>query len=57
MTTQVQLRRGNSAEISIATGANGELFYDVSLFQLVIQDGVTVGGNRVIQANVDAVFD
>ena len=57
MATQVQLRRGNAAEVSIAVGAEGELFYDTSLEQVVVQDGSTIGGHRVIQSNVDAVFD
>jgi len=57
MATQVQLRRGNAAEVSIAVGAEGELFFDTSLDQIVVQDGSTIGGIRVIQANVDAIFD
>lgn len=44
MATQVQWRRGTTAQISVFTGAVAEVVIDTTLHQLVVQDGVTVGG-------------
>jgi len=47
MATQLQLRRGTTAQHSAFTGLEGELTYDTTLKHPVIHDGVTVGGFEV----------
>lgn len=44
MATQVQRRRGTTAEHSTFTGANGELTVDTTKKTVVVHDGSTVGG-------------
>ena len=44
MTTQVQLRRGTTAEHASFTGAVAELTVDTTLNELVLHDGATAGG-------------
>ena len=44
MSSQLQLRRGNTAAVAAATGAAGELIVDTTLWELHLQDGVTPGG-------------
>lgn len=44
MAKQVQLRRGNTAQVAAFTGAVGEIVYDTDLKTLVAQDGSTAGG-------------
>lgn len=44
MATQVQWRRGTTAQVAAFTGAVGEVVIDTTLKQLVVQDGVTAGG-------------
>ena len=44
MATQVQWRRGTTAQIAVFTPAIGEVVVDTTLHQLVVGDGVTVGG-------------
>jgi len=44
MATQVQQRRGTTAQHNVFTGANGELTVDTSKDTLVIHDGTTQGG-------------
>jgi len=44
MATQVQNRRGTTAEHSTFTGANGELTVDTTKKTVVVHDGATAGG-------------
>lgn len=44
MTTQVQFRRGTTAEHAFFTGAEGELTIDTDKNMAVIHDGATAGG-------------
>ena len=47
MATQVQNRRGTSAQHSSFTGANGEITVDTDRKSIVVHDGSTAGGNPV----------
>mgnify|MGYP003346340524 CR=1 FL=1 len=51
MSTQFQLRRGNTTSISTFTGAIGEVIFDTTQNTLVVQDGTTPGGHYI--ANKD----
>lgn len=51
MATQVQWRRGTTAQVNAFTGAVGEVVVDTDTNQLVVQDGVTAGGHRVALAS------
>ena len=51
MATQVQWRRGTTAQVNAFTGAVGEVVYDTQTYQLVTQDGLTVGGHRLALAS------
>ena len=44
MSTQVQIRRGNTAQTAIFTGAVAELTVDTDKEVVVVHDGVTAGG-------------
>ena len=44
MATQVQLRRGNTAQTSTFTGATAEITIDTDKEVVVVHDGVTAGG-------------
>jgi hypothetical protein len=44
MSEQLQLRRGNAAELATFTGAQGEAVYDTTNNRLVGNDGSTAGG-------------
>lgn len=44
MAKQLQLRRGNTSDNTVFTGANGELTLDTSTKQIIVHDGVTQGG-------------
>ena len=48
MSTQVQLRRGSTAEHSSFTGAAGEVTVDTSKFTAVVHDGSTAGGYPLV---------
>lgn len=50
MTTQVQFRRGTTAEHALFTGAQGELTIDTDKNMAVIHDGQTTGGFDVYRA-------
>jgi hypothetical protein len=50
MTTQVQFRRGTTAEHALFTGAAGELTIDTDKNMAVIHDGNTTGGFDVFRA-------
>jgi Major tropism determinant N-terminal domain len=47
MSTQLQLRRGNTSQIAAFTGVIGELTVDTQANTLVLQDGVTQGGHYI----------
>lgn len=47
MTTQVQLRRGTTAQNDAFTGAQGEVTVDITLNRLRVHDGSTPGGTVV----------
>jgi len=51
MSTQVQIRKGNTAQTSVFTGALAELTVDTDKRVLVVHDGTTAGGNPLIKAN------
>ena len=44
--TQVQLRRGTSAQIATFTGAQGEVVVDTTNNRAVVHDGATAGRLR-----------
>ena len=44
MATQIQLRRGNTAQTSTFTGATGEITVDTDKATIVVHDGGTAGG-------------
>jgi hypothetical protein len=48
MSTQLQLRKGNTAQTQIFTGALAEVTVDTDQDTVVVHDGVTVGGHYVI---------
>lgn len=45
MATQVQWRRGTTAQVAAFTGAVGEVVVDTDTWQMSVQDGVTPGGH------------
>ena len=52
--TQLQLRRGTTAQCGAMTPAQGEVVYDTTLGQLRLGDGTTAGG-KVVWGNGDNV--
>ena len=48
MATQVQYRRGSSAQVAAFTGALGEMVVDTTNWILNVGDGVTVGGYNMV---------
>lgn len=44
MSEQLQLRRGNGAQVAAFTGAPGEVVVDTTNNRIVVQDGATAGG-------------
>jgi hypothetical protein len=53
MATQVQIRRGTSAQVAAFTPAAGEVVADMTNKRLYLGDGTTVGG--VQQASINDV--
>lgn len=51
MATQIQYRRGTSAENDSFTGALGEITVDTTLNSLRVHNGSTAGGSKVISVN------
>ena len=49
MATQVQFRRGTTAEHSGFKGANGEVTVDTSIKTLVVHDALTNGGFPILR--------
>lgn len=56
MSTQVQIRRGTTAEHQTFVGAEGELTIDTEKKTILVHDGVTVGGNAVGTPPAQAFF-
>ena len=48
MSTQLQLRKGNTAQTQIFTGAVAEVTVDTDQDTLVVHDGTTVGGHYIV---------
>jgi len=44
MSTQIQFRRGSTAQTAVSTGVVGEIFVDTQSNTISVQDGVTSGG-------------
>tara|TARA_Y100000385_G_C13103268_1_gene645934 strand:- start:3620 stop:4078 length:459 start_codon:yes stop_codon:yes gene_type:complete len=55
MTTQVQFRRGTTAEHAFFTGADGELTIDTDKNMAVIHDGSTAGGFDVQRSRWESI--
>jgi len=55
MTSQVQKRRGTTAEHSTFTGAEGEITVDISKDTAVVHDGVTAGGKPLAREDLTNV--
>jgi predicted TIM-barrel enzyme len=51
MATQLQLRRGNTAQTVVFTGAVAEVTVDTDQDTVVVHDGVTVGGYYIVAKN------
>ena len=51
MATQVQFRRGTTAEHQTFKGADGEVTVDTSLKTVVIHDAITSGGFPVLRSD------
>ena len=57
MATQVQLRRGNTAQTSTFTGATAEITIDTDKETVVVHDGSTAGGFPLAkEVTVNAAF-
>lgn len=57
-TTQLQLRRGTSAQTAIFTGAVGEVTVDTDKKTLIVHDGVTVGGTEIaLKSRLDSSYE
>jgi hypothetical protein len=55
MPTQVQLRRGTSAQNNSFTGASGELSVDTDNYSIRVHDGATAGGYAVAKRDLSNV--
>ena len=51
MSTQVQFRRGNTAQTSTFTGATAEITVDTDKKTIVVHDGSTAGGFALAREN------
>jgi hypothetical protein len=57
-TTQLQLRRGNTAQTAIFTGAVGEVTVDTDKKTLIVHDGVTSGGTEIsLKTRTDSAYN
>lgn len=52
----IQFRRGTTADLAGVTGAEGEIFIDLDLKTIRIQDGVTAGGYALLSDNTAATL-
>jgi nucleoside-diphosphate-sugar epimerase len=62
MSTQVQFRRGTTAQTASFTGVTAEITVDTSKNTVVVHDGVTAGGyplarESALTANVNSIFN
>jgi hypothetical protein len=55
MATQVQFRRGNTAQTAAFTGAAGEITVDTTKNVVVIHNGVTAGGTPMVSGKGDTM--
>lgn len=55
MPTQVQLRRGTSAQNNSFTGASGELSVDTDNYSIRVHDGATAGGYAVAKRDLSNI--
>lgn len=55
MPTQVQFRRGTSAQNNSFTGASGELSIDTDNYSIRVHDGTTVGGYGVAKRDLSNI--
>lgn len=55
MATQVQLRRGTTAENNAFTGAVGEVTVDTTTNSLRVHDGSTAGGHQITASTTTAL--
>jgi hypothetical protein len=55
MSTQVQFRRGSTAETATFTGASGEITVDTDKKTAVIQDGSTAGGFPLLRQDLNNI--
>lgn len=51
MATQVQWRRGTTAQVAVFIGAVGEIVVDTTTWQMSVQDAVTPGGHYTAQSS------
>ena len=51
MATQLQMRRGTTAQVAAFTGANGEVVVDTEKKTLFVNDGSTAGGLEIARAD------
>ena len=56
MATQLQLRRGTTAENDIFLGAEGEITVDTSIWTIRLHDSITTGGHELALADLSNVF-
>lgn len=56
MATQVQIRRGSTAENAAFTGVAGEVSHDTQLHRLLTHDGVAMGGYPVAMLHLAQTF-
>lgn len=55
MSTQLQVRRGTTAQHNLFTGVQGEITVDVDKTTLVVHDGSTVGGFPLLRTSGDTM--
>jgi len=56
MTTQVQFRRGTTAQHAVFTGAEGEITVDTDKKTAIVHDGVTAGGFQLSRTDENIAF-
>jgi hypothetical protein len=56
MTTQVQFRRGTTAQHASFAGAEGEITVDTDKKTAVVHDGVTQGGFELARTDSSIVY-
>jgi hypothetical protein len=56
MTTQVQLRKGTTAQHQVFTGAEAEVTVDTDKKTLIVHDGTTQGGIELARTDSSIVY-